>query len=136
MATRLNPYLNFNGNAREAMTHYQSVLGGELTVSTYGEFQMGGDSESGKVMHAELAGGGLTLMGADTPDGMEYSTGSNFAVALFGDDEPELRGYFDGLAEGGTVTLPLEQAPWGDSFGQLVDKFGVSWMVNISGASS
>lgn len=137
MATRLNPYLSFPGNAREAMAHYQSVLGGELTVSTFGEFQMGDDAEKDKVMHSELTtGGGMILMGSDTPDSMEFVAGSNLAVALFGDDEPELRGNFDGLAEGGTITLPLEQAPWGDSFGQLVDRFGVSWMVNISGAAS
>jgi uncharacterized glyoxalase superfamily protein PhnB len=67
---------------------------------------------------------------------MEYTPGGSITVSLSGDDEGELRGYWDGLTEGGTVTMPLEKAPWGDSFGMLVDPFGVSWMINITGTQA
>ena len=64
---------------------------------------------------------------------MDHTVGSNISVSLSGDAEGELRGYWDGLAAGGTVTVPLEKAPWGDTFGMLVDRFGIPWLVNISG---
>jgi PhnB protein len=138
MSTRLNPYISFRDTAREAMDFYQSVFGGELTRSTFGEFQASSDpDEQDRVMHSMLeTDGGLTLMAADTPDGMEVTAGSNYAVSLSGEDETELRGYWDKLSDGGTVTMPLEKAPWGDSFGMCTDRFGVSWMVNIAGAQT
>jgi len=135
MATRLNPYLNFRDTTRQAMEFYQSVFGGALTMSTFGEFGASDDpAEKDKIMHAQLeAGEAFTLMAADTPSAMDYQPGTNFSVSLSGDDEPELRGYWDKLSAGGTATVPLEQAPWGDTFGMCVDKFGTSWMVNIAG---
>jgi PhnB protein len=138
MTTRLNPYLSFRDNAKQAMEFYQSVFGGELRVSTFGEFHASEDpAEQDKIMHGELVtAGGLTLMGSDTPNAMELTPGNNYSVSLSGEDESELRGYWDKLSAGGTVTMPLEKAPWGDSFGMLNDKFGVSWLVNITGAAA
>ena len=138
MTTRLNPYLSFRDNAREAMDFYESVFGGELTRSTFGEFGASDDpAEQDKVMHSMLVtGNGLTLMGADTPNSMDFSPGSNGTISLSGEDETELRSYWEKLSDGGDVSLPLEKAPWGDTFGICVDKFGVSWMVNIAGAQS
>jgi PhnB protein len=138
MPTKLNPYLSFRDNARDAMEFYRSVFGGELTTSTFAEFQASQDpAEQDKVMHAQLVtDAGLTLMASDTPNGMDYTPGNNYSVSLSGDDESELRGYWDRLADGGTITMPLDKAPWGDSFGMCVDKYGVSWLVNISGADS
>ena len=138
MATRLNPYLGFRESAREAMTFYQSVFGGELTLSTFGEMQASQDpAEQDKIMHSMLTTeGGLVLMASDTPDSMDYTPGTNYSVSLSGDDEAELRGWWAGLSDGATVTMPLEPAPWGDSFGMLIDKFGVAWMVNITGNAS
>jgi len=135
MSTVLNPYINFRGQAKEAGEFYQSVFGGELTQSTFDEFQMPTEQgEGGLIMHSQLTTpGGLTLMISDVPTGMEYNPGNNISVSLSGDDEDELRGYFDKLADGGTIGVPLEKAPWGDSFGQLVDKFGIGWLVNIAG---
>lgn len=132
----LNPYISFRDNAREAMEFYQSVLGGELTVSTFGDFPgMGIDpSENDLVMHSQLTvGDGFILMASDTPSTMPYSAPDGFSISLSGDEGDLLTGYFTGLAEGGTVTLPLDPAPWGGKFGQLTDKFGVGWMVSING---
>jgi len=136
--TTLNPYLGFRDSAREAMEFYQSVLGGELTLSTFAEFQASEDpAEHDKIMHARLTtDGGMVLMGADTPNSMDYTAAGPISISLSGDDASELRGYFDKLSEGGTPLMPLEQAPWGDSFGMCVDRFGVRWMINITGTPS
>lgn len=139
MTTRLNPYLSFRTEARDAMDFYQSVFGGELTRNTFGEMPEipGSDpAEGDKIMHSQLeTEGGITLMAADTPVSMgEPST--NSSISLSGEDEAELRGYWEKLSGSGSVTVPLEKAPWGDSFGMCVDKFGVPWMVNIAGSPS
>jgi PhnB protein len=138
MSTRLNPYLSFRDTARQAMQFYQSVFGGELTTSTFGEFKASDDpAEQDKIMHAQLkTDSGLTLMASDTPNSMDYTPGTNFSVSLSGDDDADLRGYWDKLSSGGTVTMPLEAAPWGDTFGMCTDKFGVPWMVNIAATAS
>jgi len=131
----LNPYLSFKANAREAMEFYQSVLGGELTISTFGEYGDPGAPEAELIMHGQLqTSDGYTLMGADTPPGMERSDDSYITISLSGDDA-KLRDYFEKLSEGGSVTLPLEKQMWGDEFGQLTDRFGVQWMVNIAGSA-
>lgn len=133
MATRLNPYINFRGEAREAITFYQSVFGGVLVMNTFGDFGMEGP-EADKVMHGMLeTPSGFTLMCSDVPDSMELDSGSSITISLSGDDPAELRGYWDKLAEGGSVTMPLERQAWGDDFGELTDRFGVRWMVNIAG---
>jgi len=129
MASRLNPYISFKDNARAAMEFYQAALGGELAINTFGEY---GDEGNDGVMHAMLeTPAGFTLMASDTPPGMEHNPGTNISVSLSGEDEAELRGYWDKLSEGGQVTMPLEKQMWGDTFGMVVDKFGVGWMVNI-----
>ena len=134
MTTRLNPYLSFRDNAREAMEFYKSVFGGELQSNTFKDFGLSQDpSDDDKVMHSMLeAPNGMVLMGADTPSAMEVQSGSSISISLSGDDEAELRGYFEKLSADGTVTMPLEKAPWGDHFGMCTDRFGVSWLVNIS----
>jgi PhnB protein len=138
MTVRLNPYLSFQDNAREAMTFYQSVLGGDLTVSTFADFHASEDpAEQDKVMHSQLeTPDGLVLMGADTPAAMEYQPQAGVSVSLSGDDEAKLRGYWERLSEGGTVVMPFEQAPWGATFGMCVDRFGTSWMVNVGAEST
>jgi PhnB protein len=136
MTTRLNPYLNFRDTTREAMEFYHSVFGGELTMSTFAEMQASEDpTEQDKIMHSQLVNDqGLTLMAADVPNGMELTPGNNFSISLSGEDEGELRGYWDKLADGANVTMPLEKAAWGDIFGMCIDRFGVSWLVNIAGS--
>ena len=133
MATRLNPYINFAGNARQAMEFYKDIFGGTLALSTYGEFGQQDAPEADKIMHGLLeTDSGYTLMGADNPPGMEHSPGNNMTVSLSGDDADELRGYWTKLSSGGTVSVPLEKQMWGDEFGMCVDQFGIAWMVNIA----
>lgn len=135
MTTRLNPYLSFRDDARQAMEFYHSVFGGELALNTFEEFQGSEDpADKDKIMHGMLeTPDGMILMGADTPSSMDYTPNAGVAMSLSGEDDAELRGYWEKLSDGATVQMPLEQAPWGDSFGMLEDKFGVNWMVNISG---
>ncbi|HCX83579.1 MAG TPA: hypothetical protein DHV14_00235 [Micrococcales bacterium] len=135
MATNINPYLHFRGQAREAMTFYADLLGGELTSSTLGEFGMGGE-DADKLMHAQITvDGRAVLMGADTPSFMAQPEGTSVDVSLFGgpEDAEAMREQWNRLAEGATIQQPLEKAPWGDEYGSLVDRFGVTWMLNIGG---
>jgi PhnB protein len=132
VTSRLNPYVSFPGTAREAMEFYQGVFGGTLNVNTFGEYGGQGAEHENKIMHAQLeTPSGFTLMGADTPPGMEHKSGDIISISLSGDDGDELRGYWEKLADGGNVTVPLEKQMWGDEFGACVDRFGISWMVNI-----
>jgi PhnB protein len=132
MTSKLNPYISFDGNAREAMEFYKEVFGGTLTVNTYGEYGAPDPALADKIMHGQLeTDSGYTLMGADTPPGMAYNPGDNITVSLSGDDADLLHGYFDKLAAGGSITTPLETQMWGDEYGACVDRFGISWMVNI-----
>jgi PhnB protein len=134
MQTQLNPYLSFKDNARQAMEFYHTVFGGKLTMSTFKEFHASQDpSEDEKIMHSTLeADNGVVFMASDTPNAMEFRPGTNMSMSLSGDNEAELRGYYEKLSAGGTIGMPLEKAPWGDMFGMFTDKFGVSWLVNIT----
>ncbi|WP_217213516.1 VOC family protein [Streptomyces sp. AC550_RSS872] len=133
MASRLNPYITFAGDARQAMEFYKDVFGGTLVLNTYAEFGQTDTPMADKVMHGMLESpGGLTLMGADTPTD-DHRPGNNIAVSLSGDDDAELRGYWEKLSAGASVTVPLEKQMWGDVFGMCTDRFGITWMVNIAG---
>lgn len=138
MTSRLNPYLNFRESTREAMTFYQEVFGGELTLNSYGDFGMTeSPDELHKIMHSQLdTPAGFVLMCADVPNSMPLPEGSSISISLSGDDTDELRGYWEKLAGSGTVRQPLTEAPWGDSFGECTDRFGVMWLVNIAGAAA
>lgn len=131
MASRLNPYLNFQNNARDAIEFYRGVFGGELQVMTFGD--MGGEPADG-VMHAQLETPlGFTLMASDAPPGETVAPGGSVHISLSGDDTEELTGYFRALADGGAVVEDLKRQAWGDTFGMVVDRFGVGWLVNIAG---
>jgi len=138
MASKLDPYLSFKDNARQAMEFYKTVFGGKLTIATFKEYHASEDpSEDNKVMHAMLeAENAITLMAADTPNAMGYQPGASISLSLSGENHAELKTYFERLSSGGTVTQPLEQAPWGDTFGMCIDRFGINWLVNISPAKA
>jgi PhnB protein len=133
VASRLNPYISFAGNARQAMEFYKEVFGGTLALNTFGDFGAAHGDDADSIMHGMLeAPNGFALMGADTPPGMEHNPGDNISVSLSGDDAEELQGYWAKLSEGGTVSVPLEKQMWGDEFGSCVDSFGTPWLVNIT----
>src|SRR4051794_9888878 len=114
------------------MEFYRNVFGGNLTISTFGEFGAPEAELADKVMHSQLeTDNGFTLMASDTPPGMERTVGNNVTVSLSGDDADDLRGYWEKLADGGTVSVPLQKQMWGDEFGACVDRFGIGWLVNI-----
>ena len=137
MTSRLNPYLNFAGNTKEAMEFYKDVFGGKLDVNTFGEYGQQDPEIADKVMHALLeTDRGFTLMASDPAPGMEVKPGNNISISLSGDDAEELRGYWDKLSAEGSVQMPLEKQMWGDTFGMCTDKFGLAWMVNIAESSS
>jgi PhnB protein len=129
----LNPYINFRDNARQAMEFYREVFGGALNLNTFGQYGDASALGADNIMHAQLeTDNGFTLMASDAPPGMESSGGpGNITISLSGDDEQELRGYWDKLSDGGTVTMPFEKQMWGDLFGMVTDKFGVPWMVDV-----
>ena len=136
MASRLNPYITFtDGKAKPAMEFYKDVFGGDLTMNTFGSFGAEGEPHADQIMHSQLeTGSGYTIMASDIPPGMPHNPGNTITISLSGDDGAELHRYWDRLSDGGTVTMPLEKQMWGDEFGQCIDKFGITWLVNISQA--
>ena len=132
MASRLNPYLGFGGDARQALEFYRDVFGGDLVLNTYGAFGQAEGAHADLIMHGMLeTPSGFTLMGADSPPGTEHTPASAFSVSVSGDDEAELRRYWEKLSDGGQVAVPLEKQMWGDVFGMCTDRFGIPWMINI-----
>ena len=133
MSTRLNPYLAFNGNARQAMEFYAGVFGGRLAFNTFTEFGTEDSPDADRIMHGILeTDAGYTIMAGDVTGDMQYRPMAGCSVSLSGDDSDLLRGYWEKLSASGTTTMPLQKQVWGDEFGMCVDKFGVAWMVNIS----
>jgi PhnB protein len=136
MAT-INPYLNFKGNTEEAFNFYKSVFGGEfITVQRFKdtpEADRVAPTDANKIMHISLPiGKGNILMATDALESMGHSVtmGSNFHLSLSPDSEKEADKLFNGLSEGGKVTVPLSKTFWNAYFGMFTDKFGISWMVN------
>jgi PhnB protein len=132
MGAHLNPYIGFGDHAREAMEFYREVFGGTLNLMTFGDMGTEGP-DADKIMHAQLeTPDGFYLMGADATPGEDTSSGSNISISLSGDQGDDLRRWWDRLADGGAVMVPLEKQMWGDEFGMCADRFGVTWMVNIA----
>jgi PhnB protein len=132
MKTTLTPCLNFMGKTKEAMEFYQSILGGELTMQTYKDAGFPHEPEDDDlVIHADLKNDALSFMASDGNKEHPVEMGNNIYMSLVGSDEGELRGFFEKLSQGGSVDMPLEKQFWGDIYGQLTDKFGVHWTVNI-----
>jgi PhnB protein len=133
MSSQLNPYLNFNGNARPALEFYASVFGGNLSLNTFAQFGAEGSPDAERIMHGMLeTDAGYTIMGADITSDMEYHPMAGFSVSLSGDDAEALRGYWEKLSASGATTMPMQKQVWGDEFGMCVDGFGVAWLVNIT----
>jgi len=137
--TKLNPYLFFGGNCREAMEFYQSVFNGELSMSTYSEGpadahqdpKANSDEMKDKIMYAKL-NGDIVILASDNPHNTSAINSGQFSLSLEGSNEAVLTGYYNKLSEKGHITAPLTKQFWGDFFGMLTDQFGINWMVNIT----
>ncbi len=130
---QLIPYLHFKGNAEEVLNFYKDALGGEiLMISRYGDSPMPVDEAmKNKIIHSRLQFGNNNLvMISDSFNGDMANPGGNIQLSLGMTDEAKATEVFDKLSEGGKVTMPLQKQYWGDVFGMLQDKFGISWMVN------
>ena len=137
MPTVLNPYLNFNGNTAQAMKFYQSVLGGELKMQTFAEAKMSRSAaDANLIVHASLQNDRLTFFASDTQPNMPATFGNNVHMSITGTDLPAVTAIFNGLSNGGRVTMPLAKQFWGDTFGMLTDKFGVNWMLDVMSGQS
>jgi PhnB protein len=133
MTSQLNPYLTFNGNAREAMQFYHSVFGGQLRINTFSEFGSSDPAIADKVMHAMLTTDqGYKLMASDTAPGMPYNPGNTITCSLSGDPGEGLEQVWEKLSDGGTINMPFEKQVWGDLYGMCIDKFGIPWMVDVA----
>jgi PhnB protein len=131
MSSRLNPYLNFNGDARQALEFYHDVFGGELNLNTFASLGMAGP-DGDRIMHGQLeTTAGYTIMAADITSDMEYHAPDGFSISISGEDADALRGYWEKLSAKGTVRMPLAKQAWGDEFGMCADQFGVPWMIDI-----
>jgi PhnB protein len=129
----LNPYLTFNGNAREAMGLYQRVLGGSLDLQTFEEAGMDvADDQRQRIVHARLDADGMTLMASDSAPGQAVQVGENVSLSVSGSDRERMTRLFEDLSEGGRVTMPMAEQFWGDTFGMLTDRYGIHWMVDIA----
>ncbi|MFB4349206.1 VOC family protein [Microbacterium sp. CR_7] len=129
----LNPYLSFRTEARQAMEFYREVLGGDLEITTFGEFpdMVQDRDQADLVMHAQLTtDDGLVLMASDTPIGMTYEAPAGISVSLSGNTQARTQEVWNALSAGATVTMPLDTPPWGGTFGMLVDRFGIAWMLH------
>lgn len=130
----LNPYLNFYGNAEDVLNFYKTVFGGELVINRFSDTpgMPVAEEQKNQVMHGQLESAGMTLMASDAMSNDGNKQGE-VSISLSGDDAETLTKYFEALSEGGKIDEPLKEAPWGDTFGMLVDKFGVRWLFNIAG---
>jgi PhnB protein len=137
----LNPYLNFNGNTEEAFNFYKSVFGGEFDgIMRFSDIPSEAsspetavsESEGNLIMHVALPlSGGSVLMGSDRPPSYGIGTaGDLHYISIQAESKEEAARLFNGLAEGGQVIMPLDDAFWGDYFGMLKDRFDVQWMVS------
>jgi PhnB protein len=139
MSLALAPYLNFEGTCEEAMNFYQTIFGGTVEMTRFGDMPMPGmqDHDANKIMHSTLTAVDLTFMASDSGSG-PVTVGDSVTLSLAGDqaNAEKLRGFFSGLSEGGKISMALAQVPWGAEFGMVTDKFGIHWMVNIEVAAA
>jgi PhnB protein len=133
MKPTLTPYLIFDGHTAEAMKFYQAILGGELLMQSYGESGMAKTpQQQDRIIHAALKNDLLSFMASDSNPEQPVTFGNNLHMSIVGTDQEILTGFFNKLAQGGKVIMPLDKQFWGDIFGMTIDKFGVHWMINIS----
>ena len=136
----LHPYLFFTNTSREAMSRYQEIFGGQLDIMSFADLPAGEnppfEAPDDFVIHAALMfGDGDLLMASDDPTG-DGAGVKGAAINVTLTDQDEARRIFDALADGGEVQMPLGETFWSPLFGSCVDRFGVSWMVNVASDGS
>ena len=132
---KLNPYLIFNGTAEKAIRHYEKALGARTEgLSRFGDVpgSRTAPEHRNRVVHAALHLGDGVVMVSDSMPDKPAPTEGNVHVCLDFDDVADMAGKFQALAEGGKVTMPLQDMFWGARFGMLTDAFGVNWMFNCT----
>lgn len=134
---QISPYLNFPGNAEEAMKFYAQATGGKLSeIHRFGTMpgsENMPDAVKQRVMHVSLElPGGARVMASDTMEGMgpPHVAGTNMSISIHPESRQEADRLFAGLAEGGQIGMPLADQFWGDYYGHLTDRFGIQWMIN------
>lgn len=128
---QITPYLNFDGNCREAMTFYQSCLGGELNVMTFGEGEPNSPPEvKDRLIHARITSGSTVLMASDTMPVMPFHPGNNVWLSLMCDTDEEVDTLFAKISVGGKPLMPPHDAFWSARFAMFTDRFGMNWMLN------
>ncbi len=133
----VKPYITFKGNCAEAIDFYKQALGAdELFRQTFGESPMKEMGPADAIMHATIQVGDSHIMMCDDPRGDAAEAPSNISLAVGLDDAEQARKIFNNLAEGGTVTMPIDKTFWAEAFGMLTDKFGINWMVNCEKAGA
>ena len=135
---RIDPHINFNGNAEEAFQFYKSVFGGEFTrIMRYKDLQIPGfevsESEADKIMHISLRIGGNEFLGNDVPEhmGRTNENENRSKISVTTESREEADRIFSGLSEGGQIEIPMDDSPWGSYFGMFRDKYGIEWMINF-----
>jgi PhnB protein len=135
----LNPYLNFNGQCREALTFYKECFDGELTLQKISESAMAATMPSEKgahILHGTLTkDGAMLLMGSDMI-GNHLRSGNSIALCLNCTSDKEINSLFNGLSAGGQVKAAPHQSFWGATYAEVTDKFGISWMLNYTKETS
>lgn len=135
MSIQTTTHLNFHGQARDALTFYQSVFGGELAAIAYKDAgAVQNPTEADQIMWGQVSGGnGFRVMAYDVPSAMDWDAGTiPFFVSVRADDEDELRGYWDKLQNGADVIQPIGPAAWSPLYGMLRDRFGITWVLDIA----
>lgn len=133
---KLEPYVRYNGECERAFNFYKSVLGGEFVYTMRHKDNPEKDKplakeDEEKILHIALPiGDSIILMGADATSDESVNVGDNITLALSVREEEEVRRLFDGLSEGGNVTMPLEKTFWAELYGEFTDKFGINWIVS------
>lgn len=127
----MSPYLIFNGEAAEALAFYQSVFGGQVNLTRFSEFDPG-STQADFIMHGQLETAGFTLMVSDNPEGDTDPVSARVTICIWGDEPDRGRDWFSALAVGGEVGLDFGPQVWGDYYGDVTDRYGVKWGVNVS----
>ena len=132
---RINSYLTFNGNCRDAMSFYKDCLGGELTLQTIGDSPLANrmpEQMKNCILHSALTNDSLVLLGSDMAPSSGLVRGNGVSLSLDCDSEAEIRDCFLKLSSGGSADYPLEETFWGALFGGLTDRFGNHWLLNYT----